>query len=148
MSAHLKILRDFHALSFHRAYELCWSRPDLGVGLPALICAAFSAEIGLKELLRQSGVSFGKVHALKDLFDLLPTDAQNALRTEVVMEFPNFDALLAEGSNAFVDWRYFFEKQQLVKVNVRFIGSLAGAILGKLDSFESPNKPLERSRER
>ena len=79
----LKILREFQAASFLRAYERCVNPPDQGLGNPAIVCAAFSAELGLKELLRQRGISFGRKHRLLKLIELLPAEDSDAIRSEL-----------------------------------------------------------------
>jgi hypothetical protein len=125
-------LREFHALSFLRAYERCMEPAGQALGIPALICAAFGAEVGMKEILRQHGIAFEKKHELADLFTLLPQQHREAIRGQVSQSFPDFDAELDKANRSFVEWRYFYESPGPLNVNVKFVGTLAAAVMARL----------------
>jgi len=128
----LKILREFQAAEFLRAYERCVEHPDRTLGNPAIVCAAFSAELGLKELLRQRSISFGKQHRLLELLELLPKEDSNAIRSELAAHWPDLERQMADANNAFVVWRYFFESPGPISVNSKFLAALAGVILRRV----------------
>lgn len=132
MSDPLKILRESNAVSFLRAYQRCMNPPDQGLGMPALMCAAFSVELGLKELLRQRNIAVEKQHKFTDLLKLLPQSDTSAIRAQLTPEWPDFDAQLAKADNAFVTWRYFFESPTPIEVNIKFDADFAGVVLGKV----------------
>lgn len=132
MDDQLKILREFQAASFLRAYERCVNPPDQGLSNPAIVCAAFSAELGLKELLRQRGIAFEREHKLLKLLELLPPEELQAIRAELAAHWPDLDSQLANASNAFVVWRYFFESPGPIMVNSKFLAALAGVVLRKV----------------
>lgn len=134
MNDALQPLRTFHADSFRRAYERCMYPTEQGLGIPALICAALAAELGLKEILRQKGIPFGKKHELIDLLDLLPTDDRAWIRSEVQKEYPDMDQHLAKANRAFVDWRYFYESPGPIEVNIEFVGNLATAVVSRMQA--------------
>jgi hypothetical protein len=127
-----KILRELQAAEFLHAYERCVERPERTLGNPAIVCAAFSAELGLKELLRQHKISFGKEHRLLKLFELLPRDDSSAIRAELAKDWPDLDQQLTDANNAFVAWRYFFESRDPITVNSKFLAAVAGTILKKV----------------
>ena len=81
---------------------------------PCAVNLAFACELYLKALLAEKGNSITKTHALKDLFELLDQTTQDEIRNEYDT-FPltppifSIDECLTVHSNAFVDWRYYYE---------------------------------------
>ena len=59
------------------------SPPDQGLGMPALVCAALSAELALKELLNQRRISFKREHRLLELLKLLPQQDSDSIRADL-----------------------------------------------------------------
>jgi hypothetical protein len=100
--------------------------------MPALMCAAFSAELGLKELLRQHKIAVKKEHKFQDLLNLLPPSEPAAIKSAVIPEWPDYDSQLANASNAFATWRYFFEVPGVIEINIRFVAAFAGAVLKRV----------------
>jgi hypothetical protein len=129
MNDPLQILREFNAGSFLRAYERCMNPPDQGLGMPALMCAAFSAELGLKELIRKLGGAVKKQHRYSDLLGLLPPNEVASIRAELTPRWPDLDAQMAKADDAFVQWRYFFESPTPIEVNVKFVADFAPVVL-------------------
>lgn len=60
MSEALQVLHEYHADSFQRAHELCMARAHDGLGIPALVLAAFSAELSLKAILKRRDIAYAK----------------------------------------------------------------------------------------
>jgi hypothetical protein len=106
--------------------------PDQGLGMPALMCAAFAAELGLKELLRQRGIAVKMEHKFLDLLGLLPQSDSTAVRAEMISDWPDFDVQLAQANNAFATWRYFFERPTPIEVNLAFVAAFAGTVLKRV----------------
>lgn len=80
------------------------------VSIPAIVNAAFSCELYFKSMLTRP---WG--HKLKDLFEQLDVETQLQLKSEFDANFThhlvyNFDFVLNDISNAFIAWRYVFEK--------------------------------------
>jgi hypothetical protein len=135
MSDPLQFLREHTAESFLRAYERCMNPPSQDLGTPALICAAFSAELGLKEILRNHGIPFKKFkreHKYLNLLALLPQGETDSLRAEMISEWPDFNLQLTAASNAFVTWRYFFDSLDPIEVNGKFVAAFARTVLQRV----------------
>lgn len=87
--------------------------------VPAVVNGAFSAELALKSMLTERGIPYGREHSLLELFLLLPHDFINEFLCkfyERTSQYHDTDKWMEELiliSNAFVDWRYCFEKGPL-----------------------------------
>lgn len=84
--------------------------------ITATMLQGFAIEIGLKCILvKNAKITSG--HALQDLFNGIPVDLKNEIRSSVCSSInissPEFDSLLLKNSKVFVDWRYFYEKDNL-----------------------------------
>lgn len=131
-------IRLSHAVSgaFLEAYRRCDpllpnGTPEHFMAFPAVVCAAFSAEVGLKNLLsRQGEVAHG--HDLRALFlKLLPEQQHAILRATsqaAGLSEQEFATNLAHSRLAFSEWRYIYEARGEKLINVRFLGALASAI--------------------
>jgi HEPN domain-containing protein len=97
------------------------------MALPAIVCAAFSAEVGLKTILARCGIT-AKGHDLKALYSSLPKHLQLQIQEGTCLAELEFKKLLEESRLAFVEWRYVFERESYLKVNVGFLGTLASVI--------------------
>ncbi len=101
--------------AFYLAFLRCLEQRSLPDGqvqflaIPAIVCAAFSIELGLKFLVLQSG-NEASGHKLKVLFDKLELPAQQLIVTKVGLPRQEFDANLETASNTFVEWRYVYEQ--------------------------------------
>jgi hypothetical protein len=124
----LSIFTEIHANSFLRAYDRCMYPLDQGLGTPALICAALSAELGMKTILSKYGIGFGREHDLSKLLKLLPVAERDAIIAETSRSFSDFDAQLAKAAKAFVEWRYIYESKEPKELNIMFVGALAAAV--------------------
>ncbi len=83
-----------------------------------IVNSAFACELYLKALLKYYKVTIKKEHKLKDLFDKLPEDNQRNINNKVLKLYGRLNdiwgfSLLEQVSNAFIDWRYCYEKDRL-----------------------------------
>lgn len=81
---------------------------------------ALSSEISLKTLAKREGIRIEKQHDLKNLFDLLPEETKNRIKESVEGYDENFDTLLEANKKTFIEWRYFYEKDNL-NVDLDFV---------------------------
>lgn len=83
--------------------------------IPAIVVLSLAIEQALKVLLKQEHITPKHVHELKLLFNQLPAYLQDEIKTFVMTDLTiseeTFEDLLLENNNAFVNWRYFYEKQ-------------------------------------
>ena len=94
---------------------------------PALVCAAFSAGVGLKTILRlEGGNAHG--HDLLTLFQSLSDQSKVAILDTTGVSIEDFAAHLSHSKKAFVEWRYIYEEVDEKHVNVAFLGKFASAI--------------------
>jgi len=97
------------------------------MAFPAVVCAAFSAEIGLKTILKRQGIN-ATGHDLYKLFKKLSPEQQYQIFEETKMEMKEFVSHLAHSRLAFVKWRYIHEEIGESFINLNFIGVFAQAI--------------------
>ena len=85
----------------------------------------YSIEVYLKTIHQLSG-KFVKGHKLRAIYDSIPIDWQSKILDvakrfssdfdiEDFKEFPNY---ITELDNAFVEWRYLYEKERTGEVNI------------------------------
>lgn len=97
---------------------------------------SLSCELGLKAILADS-FNFVKEHNLKKLFFSLKNYQQQFIKDHMPslkdksVHSLEFNELIDEVSNNFVDWRYFYEKD--VKTNWLFLYELMNAINESFD---------------
>jgi hypothetical protein len=124
------------ARAFFIAYERCMERRPLRGGdyqmpfVPAVVCLAFSIELGLKALGEREG-SILRGHQLDELFAKLSVGLQESLRKETGFPPGDFNGALSSASKTFVEWRYVHE-QATPDVNVPFLVSLGRAVQNAL----------------
>ena len=94
--------------------------------VPAIVCIAFSIELGLKELARIEGKNL-RGHKLADLFNKLSSDRQARLVAAAGYTRGVFDLALREATDVFVDWRYVYEEEHS-EANLGFLQAFAGAV--------------------
>ena len=86
--------------------------------IPDIIICAFTCELYLKSILYKEQISFERVHNLDELFYLLKKETQDFIEEETINGLrhyaPNrkydFKISLKDNGNAFVQTRYFYEK--------------------------------------
>lgn len=135
MEEHRIFLAKLQSEQLQAAFERCWNTdrhydrlPGTPLAMPALICAALSAEIGLKALLFAGGAEPGREHNLSHLLSELPAHIRLAIVGEVSAAYTDFDAQLSNAEKAFVQWRYFYESKADININIKFVGALGAAI--------------------
>lgn len=73
----------YQAKSFYNAFILLEQTKveddELLLVVPRLVYGAFSVEVTLKAILTEQGISYGKEHNLKTLFEKLPFEIQNQI---------------------------------------------------------------------
>ena len=96
--------------------------------IPLIVNMAFSCELFFKCMLPDSELGKGSGHKLKDLYDRQTTDIKKKILSEVIKRFDKdeqwFNETLTSSSDAFYQWRYFYETTQL-HVSLSFIQSVA-----------------------
>lgn len=99
--------------------------------VPAVVCLAFSIELGMKSLIMRHGQAV-KTHDLTKLFGRLGPDVQARIAAATTIDRPPFDALLREHSRAFEDWRYIHENTGSAHVRLDFLRALASAVQAEI----------------
>lgn len=124
--------------SFGLAAERCLERRPLPGGrfemlaVPAIVCAAFSIELGLKTLiLLRGGVQKG--HDLKTLFLRTHAEDQRTIEESLGMDRDALLRSLSKAASAFNDWRYVFE-QDAAHADPAFLQAMGGAIRDAIDA--------------
>ncbi|MBB3122491.1 hypothetical protein [Pseudoduganella violacea] len=99
--------------------------------VPAVVCAAFSVELGMKARIISDGnrAEYKKLkgtasHSLLALFHLLSKDDQNWFIEGSGHEKAKFMEALDAVSSAFVDWRYVYEQAERA-INFSFLSKLS-----------------------
>ena len=130
----------FQAKSFYNAYialeqiHLQCDNPTYYY-VPTVVNGAFSIEITLKAILAKNQIDYGKEHNLFILFQLLPESFQNEMFEHLLEKAPEYkeakkliDELILI-SDAFVEWRYAFEKKKVPAFDLRFLSAFANAAI-------------------
>lgn len=119
------------ALNFMYASQRCLMdlrQEDVRIlPIPYMVNSAFACELFLKAVLEENNVNYGRIHLLKDLFDLLPKKIKKEIESSVDDE--EFSSKLTASSNTFVNFRYIFEDiNKVAKVNLEFWEKFVAAI--------------------
>jgi DNA-binding phage protein len=94
--------------------------------VPAVTNRAFSIELFLKEILKSDGIS-KKGHKLDQLFGALKQERKMQIIKQTGLDSQTFERDLRKISNAFVEWRYLFEKND-IKIEWQFLQKLSNAV--------------------
>lgn len=117
--------------AFSEASDRCLTERPCGdetlaiVLVPGIVCALLSIELGFKALIMENGRS-AKGHNLSKLFHQLGPWSQNAIVQSVGLDRKSFEHELAQMSEAFVQWRYVYEYDE-VKISIGFLDKLLRA---------------------
>lgn len=117
--------------SFLDAYTLCIKGVE-GVSdgkpalIPAVVCAAFSAEVGLKAILGAEGKP-SSGHELRSLFERVSEESRAAIIHNTSYDAARFESALSAASDAFIKWRYIYEEEGSRRVSAQFLSLLAHA---------------------
>ena len=123
---------------FLRGYELCTR-----TGLPAengernaiiagIVCLAFSVELALKAALL-SETARVEGHRLDKLFVQLPSAQQEAIIQACGVGPEAFARELGLVANAFVEWRYIYERPGVISINRDFLLALSRAVTAEAE---------------
>ena len=128
--------------------------------IPAWSLAAFSLELYLKSIQQHEKGKFLRTHVIKDIFHELNEESKNKIKTNFkfdLLQIPdlnvnklelisgvkiteNFDEVLNDISNLFVEFRYIFDDQNKPKSFV-YIESLRKAITDRVSELEIDKNP-------
>lgn len=99
--------------------------------VPAVVCAALSVELGMKARIiadgnraRYKALKGTSGHSLATLFPLLSEDDRNWFIDGSGLQADDFMETLRSVSNAFIDWRYVYEKSER-DINFSFLSKLS-----------------------
>lgn len=116
---------------FSNCADLCYNMQIESLCItPVIVNATFACEIFLKLLLRQNQIEYNRVHKLKDLFDILPDNIRENIKTTTIEKYGQWKniwniELLDNISNAFYEWRYNYEydwsKSAVMKIETGFL---------------------------
>lgn len=103
--------------------------------VPAIVCAAFSVEVGLKAIILAEGKE-AHGHHLDKLFAELSAESQRQITSAITVSdypkregvVPTFDDAIQKIRGAFVDWRYIHEKKDWMEIDYNFLLQLAEAV--------------------
>jgi HEPN domain-containing protein len=119
------------ATAFLEAYRRCMAdTPETSEAMfiPALACAAFSAEVGLKSLLIQAGKP-ARGHDLLALFKQLPITNKTEITRLVGLDMEALLVGLTSIKDAFPEWRYMYEFTDERMINIAFVAKFADAVI-------------------
>jgi len=99
--------------AFLEAFNRCDPELELWmqntIALPAIVCAAFSSEVGLKLILKKCDIQ-KKGHDLCELYSALPKHFRMQIIEGSGYQTEQFKVELGKARTAFVEWRYIHEK--------------------------------------
>ena len=123
--------------SFHLAFQRALEQRQTGPGqvevlmVPAVVCAAFAIELGVKAIALAKGAQ-PRGHELDKLFGTLDAAEQNGIKALVGLSDTDFQKELKAAAGAFVEWRYIYEATGTVSANLAFLQSLSSAVQSRL----------------
>lgn len=139
------------ARSFRLAFEKCHGSglpSDHGVPnaiVPSIVCLAFAIEVGFKAILLGSNAP-ATGHRLDKLFEALPVEDREKVLFHSGVERTAFEQNLELVANAFVDWRYIYEKRGVVSISEQFLQMLWFAVeLVAAEKAEQQRQALRRA---
>lgn len=105
--------------------------------IPAVVLLSFSIELSLKVRLKQSKNIEARTHDLHKLFNMLTQQDKKFIKekvqTEQRIQSKLFDDILRKNANGFVNWRYFYEKEN--SSNIEFLKSFLKSIKSIIQNF-------------
>lgn len=101
--------------------------------IPAIVLKTFSCELYMKSLIAISNIK--KIHKLDELFMCLSEEDKDNIQGIIICilskndsyGIDNFNKDLKKVANAFVEWRYFYEKSK-ININLEFLNALFGTL--------------------
>lgn len=101
--------------------------------VPSVTNRAFSIELYLKEILTSDGV-LKKGHKLDQLFNALSHERKTQIIEATGLDSEEFQRDLINISNAFVEWRYLYEKDD-IKIAWVFLQKLSNAVKSTFEKY-------------
>lgn len=108
--------------------------------IPIIVNASFACELYMKSILVKSGLPVKKLrkcgHKLDELFYILPDGQRNDIQKRMYNRgYGNeFELHLGEISNAFIEWRYWFEGTEKCVENI-FLGNFCDVLEEVADRY-------------
>lgn len=129
----------YQAKSFYNAYhvlqQVTFDSDELLLMVPRIVYGTFSVELTLKAILTEQGIPYDNEHNLKILFDKLPLNIQKRIWDYLATKAPEYSDVakceteLLIMSEAFVQWRYYYEDTISPSVDGRFLSAFANATI-------------------
>lgn len=97
--------------------------------IPYIVNKSFACELYLKCILTSSQISYNKGHNLETFFQSLPDEIKEQILNNPRFKGDNrFYEALHENSTIFYNWRYCFEDNMELQVDVVFLDNLTAAL--------------------
>ena len=109
--------------------------------VPTVVNAAFSCELSIKAVLNQLGIPVphgNDGHKIDSLFSCLPIELQEKVKKDV--NSANFCSDIQFIYNAFVEWRYLYEKGS-ASIPFDFLMTLAQALCKEAEIIVTKSTP-------
>ena len=131
----LQLLRN-NASAFKKSAERSLEQRQLINGqiefyaVPAAVNLAFSIELYLKYLLTKNSKNKKpcRGHNLLDLFNSLDSTIKQEIVKITGYNEEEFKILLSKHAEAFVEWRYIYERNKSISVNIEFMRKLIDCV--------------------
>lgn len=101
--------------------------------VPAVTNRAFSIELYLKAILKNDG-ALKEGHKLHQLFGALKHERRTQIIEETGLDSQEFQRDLTKISNAFVEWRYLYEKDD-IKIAWDFLQKFSSAVKSTFEKY-------------
>jgi len=102
--------------------------------IPSTVILALSIELGIKALLYKKDNNLTKGHKIDELYSKLDQYRKDRISkytcSHLKIDDNKFSELFLKNNSTFIDWRYFFEKDN--NVDYGFLGHLNDAIQNEL----------------
>lgn len=98
--------------------------------VPAVVCCAFSIELGIKAMLLPNPP---KTHNLAKLFKQLSKEIQDQIVANCVSKGNCFDKSISSVADVFEKWRYIYESESS-EIDLVFLQSLSDAVKIAVDT--------------
>jgi hypothetical protein len=124
----------YQAIAFFQAGSRCSAdfklSPNVTNSLtaPATVCYTFALEIYLKLLSHMAQVAIKRKHTLSILFDTLPKNYIQIIVKHYNLTEAELRKAITDVSNAFVEWRYLYEQNELLVVSIEVLSNICTAL--------------------
>ena len=94
----------------------------------SIVNFAFASELCMKAVLSHELISYNKIHLLKELFYLYPTNLKTEIYRLLELEPAAFNKKLDSISNVFADWRYFVFNNRNLHIDNIFLSNFCSML--------------------